>query len=79
MIAIADTIKILNDDDALELFKKTAASASSLLQIQVTDREVRSKAFQAVNHLRHGRKDIQLDLIAMALHGKKVSFEKVSP
>merc|ERR1719171_3058566 len=37
LIAIQDTIKILNDDDALELFKKTAgAAASSLLQIQVT-------------------------------------------
>merc|ERR1712232_73528 len=27
--ALADTIKILNDDDALELFKKTLPSASS--------------------------------------------------
>merc|ERR1719183_990959 len=35
-VALADTIKILNDDDALELFKKTLpASASSLLQVQV--------------------------------------------
>merc|ERR1719316_1649127 len=41
LIAIAETIKILNDDDALELFKKTASA--SLLQIQVTDRDVRTK------------------------------------
>merc|ERR1719379_3375720 len=42
LIAIADTIKILNDDDALELFKKTSAAASaSLLQIQVSAQEVR--------------------------------------
>merc|ERR1719389_759749 len=39
LLAIADTIKILNDDDALELFKKTLPSAS-LLQIQVTNKEV---------------------------------------
>merc|ERR1712100_574641 len=37
LLALADTIKILNDDDALELFKKTLpGSASSFLQIQVT-------------------------------------------
>merc|ERR1719316_2520033 len=36
-LALADTIKILNDDDALELFKKTLPSAS-LLQVKVTSR-----------------------------------------
>merc|ERR1719359_1382622 len=35
LLALADTIKILNDDDALELFKKTLPSAS-FLQIQVS-------------------------------------------
>merc|ERR1719461_1136882 len=29
LVALADTIKILNDDDALELFKKTLPSAGS--------------------------------------------------
>merc|ERR1719401_1012527 len=34
LVALADTIKILNDDDALELFKKTLPSASaSFLQV----------------------------------------------
>merc|ERR1719424_1388595 len=71
LIAIADTIKILNDDDALELFKKTAAAASaSLLQVQVTDREVRQKASQVLNKVRRSRKDASLDLILMALHSK---------
>merc|ERR1719405_450094 len=38
LLALSDTIKILNDDDALELFKKTLPSASaSLLQVQVTE------------------------------------------
>merc|ERR1740138_870952 len=33
LLALADTIKVLNDDDALELFKKTLpGSASSLVQ-----------------------------------------------
>merc|ERR1719274_253113 len=34
LVAIADTIKILNDDDALELFKKTLPTPS-LLQLKV--------------------------------------------
>merc|ERR1719229_1221539 len=35
LLALADTIKVLNDDDALELFKKTLPSAASFMQIQV--------------------------------------------
>merc|ERR1719331_1534461 len=34
IIALADTVKILNDDDALELFKKTLPGSSSLLQVK---------------------------------------------
>jgi len=35
LVALADTIKVLNDDDALELFKQTLPSASaSLLQVE---------------------------------------------
>merc|ERR1711920_643363 len=35
LVALAETIKILNDDDALELFKRTLPSgASSLLQVK---------------------------------------------
>merc|ERR1719229_1448792 len=47
--ALSDTIKMLNDDDALELFKKTLPSASaSLVQVQVTARAQRAKALEAV-------------------------------
>merc|ERR1719281_2440868 len=78
LIAIADTIKILNDDDALELFKKTSAAASaSLLQIQVSAQEVRQKASQALEGVRRSRKDVSIDLISLALRSKKVSFDKV--
>merc|ERR1719444_629196 len=44
LAALADTIKILNDDDALELFKKTLPSASSLMQIQVSASATRKQA-----------------------------------
>merc|ERR1719460_3160970 len=36
LLALADTIKILNDDDALELFKKTLPGASAFLQLKTT-------------------------------------------
>merc|ERR1719487_2757591 len=39
LAALADTIKLLNDDDALELFKKTLPSAS-FLQLQVTNKDI---------------------------------------
>jgi len=44
LVALSDTIKILNDDDALELFKKTLpSSASSFMQIQVKESAARSR------------------------------------
>merc|ERR1719463_271885 len=48
LLAIADTIKILNDDDALELFKKTAGASASLLQVQVSNKQVLSQALKAL-------------------------------
>merc|ERR1719261_1770761 len=36
LLALADTIKILNDDDALELFRKTLPGSASFMQLQVT-------------------------------------------
>merc|ERR1740138_1329813 len=37
LVALADTVKVLNDDDALDLFKKTlpSAASSSFVQVQV--------------------------------------------
>merc|ERR1719313_1401378 len=79
LIAIADTIKILNDDDAQELFKKTIPGSASLLQVQVTSKELRARALKTLASLRSkdANRDVNLDLITMALHGKKVSFDKV--
>merc|ERR1719311_515727 len=37
LVALADTIKVLNDDDALELFKKTLPGASAFVQVELTD------------------------------------------
>merc|ERR1719171_919065 len=54
LLALSDTIKILNDDDALELFKKTLPSAS-FLQMQVTESQLRARALKIIRNTQHGR------------------------
>jgi len=73
-LAIADTIKLLNNDDALELFKKTLPSAS-LIQLQAGGQATKTRALAALQHADQG--DFRINLITMALKGKKVSFDKV--
>jgi len=81
VVAIADTIKILNDDDALELFKKTLPSASSsLLQVQESSSGKRSQASQVLSQaqrLAESNHKPRLDFILLALNGKKGGFGKV--
>merc|ERR1719214_415069 len=48
MVALADTIKVLNDDDALELFKKTLPGASSFVQVKVTSAALRQQALKVL-------------------------------
>merc|ERR1719326_2258447 len=76
LVALADTIKILNDDDALELFKKTLPSPSaSFMQLQVTAVDQQRRALATINAARRGHPE--LSFIALALEGKKVNFDKV--
>jgi len=76
VVALSDTIKVLNDDDALDLFKKTLPSASaSFLQIQVSAHAVRSRALNILRSEKH--RSVQADFIALALRGKKVGFDGV--
>merc|ERR1719231_1498685 len=77
MVALADTIKVLNDDDALDLFKKTLPSAS-LLQISVRFSEMRRRALAILHGARGASKQnrpMALELVALALSGKKVNFD----
>jgi chromosome segregation ATPase len=79
LVAIGETIKILNDDDALELFKKTLPSPS-FVQTTANSAKVKSKALALVQQLQQNAPKnhrAQLDLISIALSGKKVSFDKV--
>merc|ERR1719390_52205 len=77
LLAIADTIKILNDDDALELFKKTLPTPS-LLQLKTSAQATKQQALVALQQAHQGvQRDYRLDLISLAIKGKKVSFDKV--
>merc|ERR1719324_1917865 len=61
LLAIADTIKLLNDDDALELFKKTLPTPS-LLQLKSNSRSLKQHALTALAQA--GKGDHRLDLIS---------------
>merc|ERR1719408_476913 len=75
LVALADTIKVLNDDDALELFKKTLPGASaSFVQMKATSSSVRARAVAVLRQRPHS---MHLDFIALAIQGKKIGFEKV--
>jgi len=80
LAALADTIKMLNDDDALELFKSTLpspASPPSFLQLGTGREQIQSRALSAINEARNAHPSHQLDFIALSLRGKKIGFDKV--
>jgi len=80
VLAIADTIKILNDDDALELFKKTLPGAS-FLQVQsstsVAAKLRRAAAAEVLAKIPRTVPRRALDLVQSALSGQKVGFDKI--
>jgi len=85
LTALSETIKILNDDDALDLFKKTLPSASaSFVQVQQSRSMLRKKALAVIRDAWHAS-DRQhrpgLDFLVLALTGKRAlnqgMFDKV--
>merc|ERR1719199_1803612 len=80
LLALSDTIKILNDDDALEMFKKTLPGAgASLMQVKVSTSSMREQALAVLEAAKGAKKgDRQrLDYIMLAIRGKKFGFDKV--
>jgi len=81
LTALADTIKVLNDDEALDMFKKTLPSASmSFVEVEDTKAALKSRVLSLLATARGSASlgsQPQLDLISLALKGKKVGFEKV--
>jgi len=79
ILALAETIKLLNSDDALELFKQTLPSAaSSLVQMHDNLAEVKGRARDIIRRAQGSHGSVQkLDFILLALSGKSAGFEKV--
>jgi chromosome segregation ATPase len=81
LVALADTIKILNDDDALELFKKTlpgSAGAAGFLQLAVNLQAIRDKALAVIMKAQKAHpSSTEIGFVSLALSGKKIGFEKV--
>lgn len=80
LVAVAETIKILNDDEAQELLKKTLPSdASSFLQLTASAAQLRKQAVVLLQKARSAQAGdhTQLDFIVLALHGKKIGFDSV--
>jgi len=78
LLAIADTIKILNDDDALDLFKKTmATSPASFIQLKLSSKELKREALGVLQAARGAHPSARLDLVSLALRAKKTSFQKI--
>jgi len=76
LLAIGDTIKILNDDDALDLFKKTLPT-TAFLQTRTSAAEMRQRTLQILKSARHGL-DPHLDFIVLSLSSKVGGhFDKV--
>jgi len=79
LLALSDTIKILNDDDALDLFKKTLPTPS-FIQMQDRSRTLRERALVVLHAAREARKMPQprLDFVALALRDQSSgTFDKV--
>merc|ERR1719277_1104519 len=77
--AIAETIKMLNDDDALELFKSTLPSAAASF-VQFTGAgAAKARALQILRKASKGHHGgmRRMDFIGLALKGKAVGFDKV--
>merc|ERR1719305_568711 len=86
--AISEAIKILNDDDALDLFKKTlsfeqaprnvASHSFGMLQLKVA-KSPASRAHDMIEATlqKAGKHKAQLELIELSLKAKKVDFSKI--
>jgi hypothetical protein len=80
LVALSETIKLLNDDDALDLFKKAVPSAAaSLVQVSRDATRMRAGALKLLRSARtsSGNAAPPLDFIVLALQGKTTGFEKV--
>jgi len=76
LVALADTIKVLNSDDALELFKKSLPGRS-LLQLDRSGEAVKARALIPLRAAAEHYGNYKLNLLTLALQGRKGGFEQV--
>jgi uncharacterized coiled-coil DUF342 family protein len=76
LAAIGEAIKVLNDDDALDVFKKTLPSGPSFLQREESPAVEAYSWIQSAAAVSRNRQP-QLSLIAMMLKVGKVDFSKI--
>merc|ERR1719182_774906 len=82
--AISAAIKVLNDDDALDLFKKTlslnqgpAGSQLGFIQQHEAQHNRAQQALQQLSSSKVDQKDLQVQFLENALKSKQVDFTKV--
>jgi chromosome segregation ATPase len=79
--AISEAIKILNDDDALDLFKKTLSLAQSdksfIQETSASSRVLRARDVIGSLRTGAGAKDARLALLQFSLKAKAVDFSKI--
>jgi len=78
LVAIQETIQILNSDDALELFKKTLPSPS-FVQVNAGAAQAKARALAALTRAQIASKGLgpSTRFITLSLNGQKVDFTKV--
>merc|ERR1719271_281189 len=82
--AISEAIKVLNDDDALDLFKKTlslnqgpAGSQFGFIQQHEAQHNRAQQALQQLSSSKVDQKNLQVQFLENALKAKNVDFSKV--
>lgn len=71
--ALQETVKILDSDESLDLFR---GKASSLLQLSKGDQDKKDKALELVLKAR-SEAHPELNFLALALSGRKIDFSKI--
>jgi len=79
LLALSETIKVLNDDDALDLFNKASGmkKPAMLLQMDEAPKTLKMKALALIQEARSTHKSSALAMISMMLRGKG-SFDQVT-
>jgi len=81
LVAIADTINVLNSDESRDMFATTLpkAGASSFMQLSshASYKSLNARALKFISKARETSKEPGLDFISLCMRGNKIGFTKV--